>query len=79
MLLKRSPCLHGWRFIVFLTDQQNGIPKELGCTMSLYRSNRSFKGSNLYSMFKDYWKYSWVLKEHRYEQLRQLARVPNKN
>ncbi len=29
-------------------------------------------------MFKDYWKYSWVLKEYRYEQLDDLlAALPS--
>jgi hypothetical protein len=66
------------RFIVADITDPSSVPKELEAVIPylavpiaplIQRSNRP------YAMFKDYWKYSWVLETLRYADVRQLQDV----
>ena len=62
------------RFIIADLTSPSSIPKELeAITPSLAVPVKPpVEGDALYSMFKDYWKYDWVLPVHRYGSLDDL-------
>ena len=63
------------RFIVADLTDPSSIPKELEAIVPglAVRVQPLLEGaSRPYAMFKDYWKYEWVLKPYRYEGLEQL-------
>jgi uncharacterized protein YjbI with pentapeptide repeats len=63
------------RFIIADLTDPGSIPKELEAivpTLAVPVQPLLEGSSRPYTMFKDYWKYEWVLKEHRYAGLEQL-------
>ena len=60
------------RFIIADLTESSSIPKELEAivpTLAIPVQPLLQGSTRPYSMFKDYWKYEWVLKVHRYEDL----------
>jgi hypothetical protein len=69
------------RFIIADITDPSSIPKELKPSSRPCRacSTASEGSSRPYAMFKDYWKYDWVLPVYRYEGLEQLLeKLPEK-
>jgi Pentapeptide repeats (8 copies) len=63
------------RFIIADLTEPSSIPKELETivpTLAVPVQPLLQGSKRAYSMFKDYWKYSWVLTVHRYESLEGL-------
>ena len=72
---------HGRWYCADLTDPSS-IPKELEAivpTLAVPIQPLLANSSRPYAMFKDYWKYDWVLPVYRYEGLEQLLeKLPEK-
>jgi hypothetical protein len=62
------------RFIVADLTDPSSIPKELEAIVPhlAVPVQPLLEGDRPYAMFKDYWKYDWVLPVHRYESLTSL-------
>jgi hypothetical protein len=62
------------RFIVADLTDPSSIPKELEAIVPQLAVSVQplLEGDRPYAMFKDYWKYDWVLPPHRYEGLETL-------
>jgi hypothetical protein len=62
------------RFVIADLTDPSSIPKELEAIPSLAVPVQPLLegASRPYAMFKDYWKYEWVLPVHRYEGLEPL-------
>jgi hypothetical protein len=62
------------RFIIADLTDPSSIPKELEAIVLAVPVQPLLEGaSRPYSMFKDYWKYDWVLPVYRYEGLKPLV------
>src|ERR1700727_2297492 len=62
------------RFIIADLTEPSSIPKELEAIVPHLAApvQPLLEGERPYSMFKDYWKYEWVLPVHRYDGLNSL-------
>ena len=62
------------RFIIADLTDPSSIPKELEAIVPhlAVPVQPLLEGGRPYAMFKDYWKYDWVLPVHRYEGLTSL-------
>jgi hypothetical protein len=61
------------RFIIADLTDPSSIPKELEAIVPSLTVQPLLEGSSQpYAMFKDYWKYEWVLPVFRYEGLEPL-------
>jgi hypothetical protein len=63
------------RFIIADLTEPSSIPKELEAivpTLAIPVKPLLEGSTSPYSMFKDYWKYDWVLDVHRYQDLTDL-------
>lgn len=62
------------RFIIADLSEPSSIPKELEAIIPYVAMpvQPLLQGDRPYAMFKDYWKYDWVLRVHRYADLPSL-------
>jgi hypothetical protein len=62
------------RFIIADLTEPSSIPKELEAIVPYLAApvQPLLEGERPYAMFKDYWKYDWVLPVHRYDGLNSL-------
>ena len=70
-----STLAHMARFIIADLTEPSSLPKELEAIVTTLAVpvQPVLEGiTRPYSMFQDYWKYHWVLKVHRYEDLEGL-------
>ncbi len=70
-----STLAHMARFIIADLTEPSSLPKELEAivpTLAVPVQPLMEGATRPYAMFRDYWKYSWVLKVHRYENLEGL-------
>jgi hypothetical protein len=70
------------RFIIADLTEPSSLPKELEAivpTLAVPVQPLLEGSTRPFSMFKDYWKYDWVLKVHRYEDLNDLLGSLNEN
>jgi hypothetical protein len=69
-----SPLARLAQFIIADRTEPSSIPKELEAIVPhlAVPVQPLLDGDRPYAMFKDYWKYDWVLPVHRYEGLEEL-------
>lgn len=70
-----STLAHLARFIIADLTEPSSIPKELEAivpTLAVPVQPLLEGSTRPYTMFKDYWKYQWVLEVHRYNGIEEL-------